>query len=151
MLTGVFIGVVSHIVWDSFTHQGRPLVEVFSWLQLVLFNIDDYPVYGYRLLQHLSTLFGLAFLLYLFLRWFRAAPKVSESRDYAYWFKLFSFTLCVLVPVSTAAMKFIAGLKLLFVTNLVSTVITTGQTFLFDWFVTGIVFVVANKQVTRQI
>jgi hypothetical protein len=58
----VIVGAATHIVWDTFTHGNTPVVRALPFLRVTAFEIGDYVVPLYKLLQHLSTLFGLAAL-----------------------------------------------------------------------------------------
>ncbi len=58
----VVIGAATHITWDAFTHGNTPVVRAMPSLHVTVFEIGDYAVPLYKLLQHLSTLFGLAAL-----------------------------------------------------------------------------------------
>lgn len=58
----IVLGAATHVIWDSFTHGNTPVVEALPFLRVVAFEISGHPVRLYTLLQHLSTLFGLAVL-----------------------------------------------------------------------------------------
>lgn len=66
MLISLVIGIVSHIVWDLFTHEARWGVDVFPAL-------DEQwgPFTGYRWLQHGSTVIGLGILAVAAVVWLR--------------------------------------------------------------------------------
>lgn len=57
LLVSLAIGVLTHIVWDLFTHEGR-------WGVLVLPVLDEQwgPLTGYKWLQHGSSVLGLLIL-----------------------------------------------------------------------------------------
>jgi hypothetical protein len=59
VLFSLWIGGLTHIVWDQFTHQGSRVVRIFPALATTLFTIHDYPIRLFRVLQHASTLLGL--------------------------------------------------------------------------------------------
>lgn len=59
VITSILIGIVSHILWDSFTHETGYFVEKISVLKMLLNNI---PVY--KILQHSSTLIGISYIIY---------------------------------------------------------------------------------------
>lgn len=59
----VVLGALTHIAWDSFTHHDGFMVELLPFLQLETY----FGFELFRVLQHLSTAFGLA-VLYLYLR-----------------------------------------------------------------------------------
>jgi hypothetical protein len=74
IIISIFIGSVSHLVWDAFTHESGYFVRTFAPLQT---SVDIYghifPVY--KLLQHASTGIGITILSILFLR----MPKEPEQ------------------------------------------------------------------------
>lgn len=57
LIASLLLGVVSHIVWDLFTHEGRWGVAAFPAL-----GENWGPLPGYRWLQHGSTAIGLAII-----------------------------------------------------------------------------------------
>jgi hypothetical protein len=59
----VVIGAATHVIWDSFTHRWTPVVQALPVLRISLFEIGHGHVYVYKLLQHLSSLAGIACLL----------------------------------------------------------------------------------------
>lgn len=87
----LLVGAGSHIVWDAFTHDDSPFTHQWPWLLHSLGRIGDYPLYGYRVLQHGSTAIGLIVLAaWLYARW-REAPAqprvaVMSPRMRQFWF-----------------------------------------------------------------
>ncbi|WP_375386767.1 DUF4184 family protein [uncultured Microbacterium sp.] len=67
------LGVVTHIVWDLFTHEGR-------WGSDVLPALDDYwgPLTGYKWLQHASSAIGLLILAVWAALWFRRTDAAAS-------------------------------------------------------------------------
>ena len=63
----LLLGALTHQAWDLFTHPG-PIVRAFPLLAVNLMTVGSYRVYVYKVLQHCSTLLGLALLA----RWTRA-------------------------------------------------------------------------------
>src|ERR1044071_2436867 len=57
------VGAMTHVFWDSFTHDTGWMVERSSLLQWKLFYLAGHSFQLYRLLWHLSTWIGL-FLIY---------------------------------------------------------------------------------------
>ncbi|MGV3611726.1 MAG: DUF4184 family protein [Fluviicola sp.] len=53
----IILGALSHLIWDSFTHEHRFFVEHISLLRS---SVGKFPVY--KLLQHSSTLLGLIYI-----------------------------------------------------------------------------------------
>jgi hypothetical protein len=59
----IVIGAATHVIWDSFTHRWTPVVQALPVLRIPLFKIGYQQIYVYKLLQHLSTVVGMVFLL----------------------------------------------------------------------------------------
>jgi hypothetical protein len=83
VLLAILIGVATHILWDSFTHQGFWPYQHWQFLH----RIVELPVYGpmdySRVIQHASTVLGAAVLLLWFWLWFRrTAPIEPETPPY---------------------------------------------------------------------
>jgi hypothetical protein len=66
------IGVVSHVVWDLFTHEGRAGVAA-----LPLLAQPWGPLLGYKWLQHGSSAIGLAILAAWSVVWLTRRPPVG--------------------------------------------------------------------------
>ncbi len=70
------LGVVSHIAWDAFTHEGRWGTQLFPAL-------DEQwgPLLGYKWAQYASSVLGLAVVLGYLAFWLRRrAPEASTAR-----------------------------------------------------------------------
>jgi hypothetical protein len=83
VVVSIFAGALTHVAWDAFTHAGAPIVRVSRTLRLHLWTLSGYPISVYTILQHASTLAGLALLAYWIARWQRqpapAAPPPPFS------------------------------------------------------------------------
>jgi hypothetical protein len=86
----IMLGAWTHLLWDSFTHVGRG-ITVFPFLATPLGVIGNYQLTGFRLLQHVSTLLGIALLALAYLRWYRTAETREAPRIVAPWLQLFRF------------------------------------------------------------
>ncbi len=73
ILLSLLVGSLTHIVWDSFTHDYGWVVERFAFFKTVVLGL---PLYD--LLQELSTVVGALILVIWFLRWL---PKAERSED----------------------------------------------------------------------
>jgi len=69
------LGALTHVLWDSFTHEDQPGVELVRALNVVVLHLLGFPVRGYNLLQHGSTLVGLALLARWLRCWLRRTPR----------------------------------------------------------------------------
>lgn len=71
----ILFGVISHIVWDAFTHAGRWGVRAVPAL-----NEQWGPLPGYKWLQHGSGLLALAILGVFAVVWFMRATRTGLER-----------------------------------------------------------------------
>ena len=75
----IFGGTATHLLWDSFTHEGGFMVEALPFLNNILFRMFGYKVYAFKILQHGSTIIGVSLLLFWFFQWYQKAEPVHES------------------------------------------------------------------------
>jgi len=79
VLVSLWLGALTHVLWDSFTHPG-PTLRALPWLRTHLFWLGDTPVRLHSLLQQLGTVVGLGLLATWSLRWLRdARPDGSAA------------------------------------------------------------------------
>jgi hypothetical protein len=74
VIVSLFVGSISHLIWDSFTHEYGWVVRRMAMLSS---SIGPIPVYKY--LQHGGTILGLALLVYWYINWYRQAPSSSDT------------------------------------------------------------------------
>lgn len=90
------LGVLSHIGWDLFTHEGRWGVETLPALQQMWG-----PLPGYKWLQHGSSIVGLLVLAWFALRWVRQRPAQPRSQGIPGWLRwLWMLSLPTLLGIS---------------------------------------------------
>lgn len=77
----IFIGATSHVLWDSFTHSYGWIVQHYSMLQTAVFQIGLHPVPVYEVLQHTSSLLGIALIMIWFLEWFRRTQPADDVKE----------------------------------------------------------------------
>ncbi len=77
----LWLGALTHIVWDSFTHNDGWPVQAFAPLQVPLLYVYGSALRTYRLLQYLSTFAGLSIVGYWVLQWYRRAPAIYSARS----------------------------------------------------------------------
>lgn len=80
LVLSLMLGVLSHIVWDLFTHEGRWGVETFPLLQQ-----QWGPLAGYKWLQHGSSVIGLLIIGVWALLWLRRRDVVRRPRLLPTW------------------------------------------------------------------
>jgi len=78
----LLIGVLSHFVWDLFTHEGRWGVETFPVLQQAWG-----PLLGYKWLQHGSSAIGLLIIAVCALVWLGRRDAVPHARPLPVWLR----------------------------------------------------------------
>ncbi|MCA1307574.1 DUF4184 family protein [Microbacterium esteraromaticum] len=82
LVLSLMIGVLSHIVWDLFTHEGRWGVEAIPALQAAWG-----PLPGYKWLQYGSSAFGLALIGIWMLIWLRRRPVAPRPALLPTWLR----------------------------------------------------------------
>jgi hypothetical protein len=83
IVIAILIGAFTHIVWDSFTHDNGWAVERWPVLYRMVYHFPSYDIRVFKLLQYLSTVFGLLAVCYWFWNWFRKEPaQLSREDDY---------------------------------------------------------------------
>lgn len=80
LATALAIGVVSHIAWDAFSHEGRAGL-------LLVPALDSMwgPLPGYKWVQHGSSVVGVVVLAVWALLWWRRAPAAPVARRSPWW------------------------------------------------------------------
>ena len=108
----VVVGAATHVVWDSFTHRTGFVVQAVPALQVPVDLFDWYRPQVFTLLQHSSSLLGLAGIVFWGIRWFSSTrpERQSEAVPLSLWFK--SLILAALVLPSCAAGLFVLWLHL---------------------------------------
>ena len=107
----VLLGAVSHVVWDSFTHEGRWGTKVFPILNEP-FPVFNRAVPGFRLFQFGSTFVGLPFLAILSAVWlWRNSPEPVGDDLYPFSFRAKSIGILTLfaIPCIATVLSFKTG------------------------------------------
>jgi hypothetical protein len=82
LVIAILAGALTHLLWDSFTHyEGWP-VEHWALLSepVTIPWLRPYPLYVFKLLQHVSTVIGMGILAVWFIGWFRRT-KPAQTLD----------------------------------------------------------------------
>ena len=83
VIISVLFGATTHLFWDSFTHINGYFVKIFLVLQGT-FKITGHEIAIYKLLQHLSTLFGGLFIIWTFIR-LQTNALIEQTINAKYW------------------------------------------------------------------
>ncbi|MBD3317547.1 MAG: DUF4184 family protein [Chitinivibrionales bacterium] len=78
IVLALLIGAVSHILWDSFTHEGSWFVERLALLRVPLLTIGERSLKVCDFLQHGSSAIGFAILVLAYRKWYLQTPKAPE-------------------------------------------------------------------------
>lgn len=70
----LLVGAVTHLVWDSFTHCNGAVVLALPVLGEPLLTWQGYTLYVFKVLQHGSTVVGIAALVWWGHAWLRSTP-----------------------------------------------------------------------------
>ncbi|MGM1048463.1 MAG: DUF4184 family protein [Bacillota bacterium] len=95
------LGMLTHVIWDSFTHRNGYTVMRFPALNHNI-NLYGFDIPLYKFLQHGSTLFGIsAIMVYMYCRALsqknQNKVKVSAKQKFIFWSSLFLLTTLILV------------------------------------------------------
>ncbi|MEB2301705.1 DUF4184 family protein [Lysinibacillus xylanilyticus] len=90
-------GMLTHVVWDSFTHKHGFMVVNFPILTHT-FNVNGYQIPIYKFLQHGSTLLGISLIIgYMYYRASqnknKNTPKIGAKKKLYFWALIFILTL----------------------------------------------------------
>ena len=77
----IFLGAVTHVVWDGFTHPNAWPVRNFPQMKAVLFTVGGEEVHWFGLLQYGSSFLGLGLLAWWSWQWYRQAPAGCVLAD----------------------------------------------------------------------
>jgi len=73
IVTSLLLGAISHLAWDAFTHDRGLVVRNVPDMRLPLEEFGTHrPLYN--VLQHGSSILGLALLAFWYWRWFKRTP-----------------------------------------------------------------------------
>ncbi len=108
IILSLFIGALTHVIWDSFTHSDRWGVQQWSFLNTTLIETTYGALKGYKILQYISTLAGATLLLYLYWRWLKQAPRESINPSIQLTFKT-KLLIILIIGLSTGFLAIIYG------------------------------------------
>ncbi|GAB6139613.1 DUF4184 family protein [Methylosoma difficile] len=74
----IVLGALTHIGWDAFTHYDTPVTLRFAFFQQPVFTVAGHPLLMYKLLQYLSSIFGLLVIARWIRQWLLITPIPSQ-------------------------------------------------------------------------
>jgi hypothetical protein len=81
IVLSVLVGIATHVAWDSFTHSRSWIVQHSQFLNQVVHLPHVHPTQVCRIVQHTSTVVGLAILCVWFAGWYRRTPPVAPPAE----------------------------------------------------------------------
>ena len=72
---GLLAGAATHNAWDAFTHASGAMVQALDPLRAPVIDAGGLSFRVFNLLQHASTLLGLAALMGVYAAWLRRQPR----------------------------------------------------------------------------
>jgi hypothetical protein len=78
-LLSLGIGTLSHLAWDSFTHNHGFIVQNVAALRQPIFELGGTKIFAFSILQHGSTVLGLVALVLWYFHWNRKTLVYSYS------------------------------------------------------------------------
>jgi hypothetical protein len=79
LMLATFIGALTHAVWDSFTHAYGFAVRNLALLRADVGGVGGHMVHVYSILQHASSVIGLALVVVSYATWVRAQPLAPSD------------------------------------------------------------------------
>jgi hypothetical protein len=104
LAAGLVVGAATHNAWDSFTHASGSVVQWLDALRAPVFGLGGRTFRLFNLLQHASTLLGLAALIGVYFAWLRRQPHAPAGPtlgDELWRWAL--LVLCAAVAITTGA------------------------------------------------
>jgi hypothetical protein len=77
IVLSIVIGALTHLGWDAVTHEGEWGGHYMAFLRRPVWETGrPDPLKPVDVLQHTSTILGMAFLIFWYLRWLRQQPQI---------------------------------------------------------------------------
>lgn len=137
-LYSAIIGVLSHLLWDSFTHSNGFFVGLIPILSYQVY-LQDVSIPMYKFLQHGSGVVGLLLMAY-FLKVcpkreeFNLVNEVAAPKQKAGYWGIVAITVLLVTLIRLSTVEFLAGINLIGTT--IVTIISAGMLgiLLASWF-----------------
>jgi len=101
VIFSIILGSISHIIWDSFTHEHGFFVEKYSFLaQEINTNKLSFPIY--KLLQHGSSILGLLIIIFAIYQIPVNFSVTSRNATFLFWAKVLAI-LCIVLTLRFAS------------------------------------------------
>lgn len=109
---GLVAGAATHTIWDAFTHVTGYAVQSIAILRIPVARIAGHELYLFHILQHASTVLGVAILIGVYTHWLRRQPTVLATQPGAERIRLTILAGCgVLAVVMAFLISFATGVS----------------------------------------
>ena len=101
----IFVGAVSHLIWDAFTHENARGVRMFPWLDEPIAEFGSHRLLGVRFLQDATSLIGLAVVVGFICHTLRPEPshpqpqRVLSARERHAWTLAYAATAVIVAAI----------------------------------------------------
>ena len=110
VLLALWLGALTHVIWDGFTHRLGFVVQMFPAMEREVFAWRGYTLTQYRLLQHASTVVGLSVVFVFCVRWWcTALPHGDYHPRDSVWL---TWVFCVLILVGLGRIGWFWGTRI---------------------------------------
>ena len=105
IVMSLLVGIATHLLWDSFTHRNTWVYHRWPMLQqkVTMLPLGSIPLY--KILQHGSTLVGIAILALWMDHWYRNTEPSSEATIASGRQKFIVFAVILLVAVAGSTLR----------------------------------------------
>lgn len=84
IIASLWIGALTHVVWDAFTHFKGWAVKRLPILNFSLITLPQHSLKIYKLLQHGSTIVGIVLLCYGYVTWYKRTQPQRILSSYPF-------------------------------------------------------------------
>ncbi|MFD2514345.1 DUF4184 family protein [Pontibacter locisalis] len=97
VLASLLIGSVSHLCWDSLTHQESLAIKLAPVLAETV-KIGDYKIRLFKMLDLLSSVLGLLFIIYVILQFPATKSQIRPTNTFGiYWLLVLVTTFLIII------------------------------------------------------
>lgn len=107
MIAALWVGAMTHVAWDSFTHASGVMVSIIAPLRHALFEVSGRSFATYNILQHAGTLFGIVVIGVAYCRWL---VRIVGVESCLYWRTLRDCMPLAIVALSCAGIGFASAM-----------------------------------------
>jgi hypothetical protein len=116
VIISCLIGIITHFLWDGFTHENGQFVQILDFLQETT-NVGKHDIPVYKILQHSSSILGGIIMIYTILQ---LPPNGASHKEN----NLFYWLSIALIAIIVVGIRFLSAPDAILVGNLITTTIS---------------------------